>query len=124
MHIPEPGEDIGLFARTDLEKTDTYHLLSLGDPARMCASVEEYFSLASRYRKICTNRLHFAIAGLILGREVVLLPNSYFKNRELWVAWLLGMGCVYKERLSASEIARCAAARVSASVARRSRRAR
>jgi len=98
--------------RTDLEKTAACRMLSLGDPARMCTSLVEYFSLASRYKKICTNRLHFAIAGLILGRAVVLLPNSYFKNRELWVAWLRDLGCIYKEKLSALEILRCAAARV------------
>jgi exopolysaccharide biosynthesis predicted pyruvyltransferase EpsI len=124
MNIPEPCEEIGLFVRTDLEQTASYQLLSLGDPATMCTSLEEYFSLASRYQKICTNRLHFAIVGLILGREVVLLPNSYFKNRELWLAWLQELGCVYKERLSALETARCAAARVSAAVNRRRRRAR
>lgn len=112
MIFTEPREDIGLFLRTDLEEAASCRMLSLGDPARMCTSLEEYFSLAARYKKICTNRLHFAIAGLILGRAVVLLPNSYFKNRELWLAWLRDLGCVYKEKLGASEILRCAAARV------------
>jgi exopolysaccharide biosynthesis predicted pyruvyltransferase EpsI len=55
--------------------------------------VRNYFLRAAHARRIVTDRLHFAIAGLIVGREVVLLPNVYHKNRSMWETWLCRLGC-------------------------------
>jgi exopolysaccharide biosynthesis predicted pyruvyltransferase EpsI len=59
----------------------------------MCKSVEEYLELAARHSRIITDRLHFAISGLIVGREVALLGNSYHKNRSIYETWLKPLGC-------------------------------
>lgn len=92
--LPEASEEIGLFLRTDIEKSID-HNLSIGDPIEMCKNSEEYIKLAANYKLIITNRLHFAIAGLIARRQVILLHNSYFKNEAVWEAWLRGLGCIF-----------------------------
>jgi exopolysaccharide biosynthesis predicted pyruvyltransferase EpsI len=45
----------------------------------------EYFvNLIENSRKVITDRLHVAILAAILGKETVLLPNSYYKNRGVY----------------------------------------
>lgn len=51
-----------------------------GDPAYLRSTPEGYVSLASCYETITTDRLHFAIAGLLAGVRVRLVDNSYGKN--------------------------------------------
>ena len=48
-----------------------------------CAS-EMFLAIVGEYERILTDRLHVAIAGYLLGREVRLLPNAYFKNRAVY----------------------------------------
>jgi exopolysaccharide biosynthesis predicted pyruvyltransferase EpsI len=55
--------------------------------------------LATQYKRIITDRLHFAISGLILGRETTILPNSYHKNRSMYETWLRDLGCNFAENL-------------------------
>lgn len=93
-----PTEDHGVWLRTDVERWgDRSDLVSRGDPAPECATPAAYLRLAARYRRISTDRLHFAICGLICGREVTLYPNSYHKNRSMWETWLKDLGCRWKE---------------------------
>jgi glycosyltransferase involved in cell wall biosynthesis len=68
------------------------------DPISKAKSLEEYLRLAASYRHIITDRLHFAIAGLVVGRRVTLLPNSYHKNRSMWETWLQDLGCEWADR--------------------------
>ena len=89
--------DLGVWLRKDGEKTDVCSLRSDGDPIKICTTSKEYVQLAALYKKIVTDRLHFAIAGLIARREVVLLPNSYFKNYSMWKTWLKDLGCKWAE---------------------------
>ena len=42
------------------------------------------------YHTIYTNRLHAAILGLLLGKEVRLIDNSYHKNEGIYRQWLEG----------------------------------
>lgn len=42
----------------------------------------------ARYQTIYTTRLHAAILGLMLGKQVVLIDNSYGKNRQFYETWL------------------------------------
>jgi exopolysaccharide biosynthesis predicted pyruvyltransferase EpsI len=63
------------------------------DPATICRSPVEAMALAARYRRIITDRLHCAIAGLHAGREVTLLPNNTHKNRSMHETWLAAFGC-------------------------------
>lgn len=43
-----------------------------------------FFQILAPYRKILTDRMHVAIAGSLLGREVVLYPGSYFKSIDVF----------------------------------------
>ena len=75
------------------------------DPVKLCRTPNEYLQLAARYESIVTDRLHFAICGLLLGRQVVLLPNSYHKNRSMYETWLRDLGCMFApEPKSATEL--------------------
>lgn len=42
------------------------------------------FSYLNKYEIINTNRLHMAIAGSIIGKNVHLHPNNYYKNEKVW----------------------------------------
>jgi exopolysaccharide biosynthesis predicted pyruvyltransferase EpsI len=53
--------------------------------------------MAAMHRRIHTDRLHFAVAGLMVGTEVVLYPNSYHKNREVYDLSLKRLGCKFSE---------------------------
>jgi len=65
----------------------------IGDPALIAETVDEYFALAACCEHVVTNRLHFAIAALLLGRRATLLPGSWHKNRSVWETWLRDLGC-------------------------------
>ncbi|MFT5112682.1 MAG: exopolysaccharide biosynthesis predicted pyruvyl transferase EpsI [Parasphingorhabdus sp.] len=83
----------GVFLREDQEQRFADYRFNLADPAAISSNTEEYFELASHFQHIVTDRLHFAIAGLIMGRRVTLLPNSYYKNRSMYDTWLKDLGC-------------------------------
>jgi exopolysaccharide biosynthesis predicted pyruvyltransferase EpsI len=105
-----PVQDLGILMRRDHERTG--RLLQLArDPAALCDTPAESLALASRYRRIITDRLHFAIAGLHMGREVTLLPNNYHKNRSMHETWLAGLGCHFAESVEAALLQQAAAAR-------------
>jgi exopolysaccharide biosynthesis predicted pyruvyltransferase EpsI len=56
------------------------------DVARLAA--EMFVTIIGRHRNILTDRLHVAIAGYLMDRNVTLLPNSYFKNRAVYASSL------------------------------------
>lgn len=43
-----------------------------------------FFQFISKYHTIYTDRLHVAIAGSLLNKEVFLYPNIYFKNKAVF----------------------------------------
>jgi len=88
--------ETGLFLRKDKEATFT-HPLSLGDPTSQTENWLEYLCLASGFKHVITNRLHFAIAAMMAGRKTTLLPNSYHKNRSIWETWLKDLGCLWAD---------------------------
>lgn len=69
------------------------------DPVKYCKSFEEWVKIHAHAKKIVTNRLHSAIAGTILGKETILLPNNYHKNRAVWQFSLKSRGVTWKEEL-------------------------
>lgn len=91
-----PCKRSGYFIRQHEERINQ-HLtpLSEGDPSAMVGDYFYYFDLASRYEEIVTDRLHFAIVGLMLDKKVTLLKNSYFKNYAMWECWLKDLGCQF-----------------------------
>jgi exopolysaccharide biosynthesis predicted pyruvyltransferase EpsI len=54
---------------------------------RVSLSVFDYLS---KYETINTNRLHMGIAGSLLGRQVNMHPNSYYKNFAIYEYSLKG----------------------------------
>ncbi len=97
-YIPEPLLDtciypprasVGWFFRKDPEATTLPNMPNNhGDPVHACCSYADYIGLASCYAIIHTNRLHFAVGGVMLGRRVFLYPNSYYKNQAIYEASL------------------------------------
>jgi len=45
---------------------------------------KQWIFIHSRAKKIITNRCHSAILGSLLDIPVIILPNSYHKNRSVW----------------------------------------
>ena len=95
-----PMFEFGLFLRIDVESVFEDRKLSIVDPVFNNLTPARYLSFASMFSEIVTDRLHFAIAGLIMGRKVTLLPNAYHKNRSIYDTWLSKLGCHWKEDVS------------------------
>ena len=89
---PRPRRDLGIFLRRDQERAGRKPLF-VRDPIRLRRDPLEYLALAARYRRIVTDRLHFAVAGLHAGRDVTLVANDYHKNRSMHETWLADLGC-------------------------------
>jgi len=54
------------------------------------SSVYPFIDSIAKYGIIHTDRLHVAIAGCLLGLEVHLYPNSYFKNKAVYLSSIEG----------------------------------
>lgn len=89
---PPPRHDRGIFLRRDQERLGRKPFF-VRDPIRLRRDPLEYLALAARYRRIVTDRLHFAVAGLHAGRDVTLVANDYHKNRSMHETWLKDLGC-------------------------------
>lgn len=46
--------------------------------------LNDFINTLQKYERINTDRLHVAIAATLLGKKVVLFPNSYYKNRAVF----------------------------------------
>lgn len=86
----------GVFFRQDAEATSV-PAENFADPVAGCRTHYDYLRLAGSYSTLVTNRLHFAIAGLIMGAAVTLHPNAYHKNRSVWDANLKDLGCGFAD---------------------------
>jgi hypothetical protein len=82
------GEGTGHFFRLDVERSGRFEVppnnFDLSGAGDNNSSVAEFFDELSRYAVIHTDRLHVAIASCLLGKEVHLYPNSYFKNHAVF----------------------------------------
>ena len=96
VELPAARRDLGVFLRRDQERTGRKSLVPR-DPVRWYRDPMDYLLMASRYRRIVTDRLHLAVAGLHAGRDVTLLPNDYHKNRSMHETWLEALGCKFAE---------------------------
>ena len=88
----------GVFLRRDRERAVRRRWFT-SSPAKRCRSPREYLELAARFEHVITNRLHFAICGLIVGCRTAILPNSYHKNRSMYETWLRDLGCAFAHGL-------------------------
>lgn len=83
--------DLGVFLRADQEKPSDRsldHLMPInqGDPSSR--DLGWFRQLPHRYRACITNRLHFGIWCLLLGRRVFFTANSYHKVLGIYNTWL------------------------------------
>ena len=46
--------------------------------------LDELVNILKEYKEIHTDRLHIAICGALLGKDVKLFPNSYYKNKAVF----------------------------------------
>jgi exopolysaccharide biosynthesis predicted pyruvyltransferase EpsI len=88
-----PRFDLAVFLRADRESVFEDRSESLVDPVTNNNTPLEYVEFASLFEHVVTDRLHFAIAALLAGRRVTLLPNSTGKNRAMYETWLRDLGC-------------------------------
>jgi exopolysaccharide biosynthesis predicted pyruvyltransferase EpsI len=86
----------GVFLRRDRERALSRRWWT-ADPVKRCRSPRDYVELAARFEDLITDRLHFAICGLIAGCRTTLLPNSYHKNRSMHATWLGDLGCQFAD---------------------------
>ncbi len=94
-----PRRDLGVFLRRDQERIGRKSIIRR-DPVRWHSDPLEYLALAGRFRRIVTDRLHLAIAGMHAGRQVTLVANDYHKNRSMHETWLGPMGCAFAGTVS------------------------
>lgn len=46
--------------------------------------LDKFLGTIKKYDRVHTDRLHVAIAATMLGKQVVLYPNSYYKNKAVY----------------------------------------
>jgi exopolysaccharide biosynthesis predicted pyruvyltransferase EpsI len=89
-----PEKELNCF-RTDIEKTrlkipqdnlDISVTFAYGTRNEELAlyGCHRLLKFINNFDTIKTNRLHIAIAGALLGKDVEFHPNSYFKNKAVW----------------------------------------
>ncbi len=83
----------GVYLRQDTEALFPEQRSNIGDPERLSTNLAAYLDLIAPFERIVTDRLHFAIAAMLMQRQATLLPNSYNKNRSMWETWLGELGC-------------------------------
>lgn len=89
------GDVVDIAFRSDFEANPD--IVGGRDPVFVSPNHYAYIAEAAKAKEIHTNRLHYAIAGLILGKDVTLYPNDYHKNRSVWEAELAALGCKWKD---------------------------
>jgi exopolysaccharide biosynthesis predicted pyruvyltransferase EpsI len=85
-------KELGVFLREDGEKLN-HPVESLGDVAVPSSDYWDYIAFAAKYNRIATDRLHFAIAAIMLNKRTILMKNNYHKNKAMYEAWLRDLGC-------------------------------
>jgi exopolysaccharide biosynthesis predicted pyruvyltransferase EpsI len=95
----KPDRQHGIFLRADAESHMRKRVAgaSLGDPADYCKNYLDYLDLVSHFESITTDRLMLAVCGLLLSKNVTLLPNSSHKNLSYYETWLKELGCHFKK---------------------------
>lgn len=80
-----PGNEsaIGYFMREDKERSHSAFDIGEGYDISLLGShrskITPFFQILNGYKKIVTDRMHVAIAGAMLGKEVELYSSDYFK---------------------------------------------
>lgn len=92
--FPKPTRKWGLFLRDDpespqdLQIPEGYGNFDISQAGRAKTPIHRFMKTLAKYERIYTNRLHVSIGGALLGREVFLSSNDYFKIRAIFNASL------------------------------------
>jgi len=82
------GEGEGWLMREDVERPQSTPVhknnIDISKRGNECTPLDSFFDYINRFETIHTNRLHVAITGALLGKQVTLSGNSYFKNRAIF----------------------------------------
>ena len=46
--------------------------------------VDPLFNIVNNFKLVCTDRMHVAIVGAMLGRKVMLVEGNYAKSRDVF----------------------------------------
>tara|TARA_B100001564_G_C20642767_1_gene672977 strand:+ start:326 stop:1135 length:810 start_codon:yes stop_codon:yes gene_type:complete len=80
--IPKDNNDLSATLRHTIPYANTG--LNTTNIDIMTKVTYAFFDYLSKYDVINTNRLHIAIAGCLLGKQVNLYANSYWKNKAIY----------------------------------------
>ena len=84
------GVGKGFFFRSDAESAGGVVIPSnnndISAAGRHTTDVTQFFDEVSRFESVYTDRLHVAIAGCLLQKEVHLFLGSYFKSRAVYLS--------------------------------------
>lgn len=86
------GCGVGFFMRGDIEKVGGITVpegnRDISAEGTETTPMADFLEAIGRFEIVHTNRLHVAIAAALMGRQVHLYANSYFKNRAIYDASL------------------------------------
>ncbi|GGI77422.1 hypothetical protein GCM10007978_13840 [Shewanella hanedai] len=82
LRLDEERSDIDI----PVENMDMSALFSLGTKTKATNfyAAQQFLSHLDVFEQMVTNRLHVCIASTLLGKQVIFLDNSYFKNRAVF----------------------------------------
>ena len=88
------GRGKGYFFRTDLESSGRINIpaenVDLSRKGNHLSDALPFFAEINKFSAIYTDRLHVAIAGCLLNKEVHIYPGGYFKNRAVYLSSIKG----------------------------------
>lgn len=84
------GDGVGYYFRTDQESANKIDIPrgnnDISAKGNHCSDVTRFFEEINKVSIVHTDRLHVSIAACLLEKEVHLYPNSYFKNRAVYMS--------------------------------------
>lgn len=85
---PDPTQGPGYFFREDKEKKHSGRLPSsnrdISSEGNEFTEVHGFLKAIAQFSEVHTDRLHVSIAASLMGRQVKMYPNSYFKNLSIY----------------------------------------
>lgn len=70
--------------KESVRKTRPWRNIDISRKGNATMPLNKFIDKIKKYDRVNTDRLHVAIAGAMLGKEVMLYPNSYFKNKAVY----------------------------------------
>jgi exopolysaccharide biosynthesis predicted pyruvyltransferase EpsI len=95
MQSAGKGNGEGYFYREDIESSGRISIppenVDISAQGNHLTPTGPFFDTIDQYKVIYTDRLHVAIAGCLLKKEVHLYPGGYFKNKAVYRSSMQGI---------------------------------